>query len=241
MVDKTTIDSIFIDQKLTGLAQTFTLTSFDSGKWELPSFNIKFNPANGDSTLNFLSDPLPVTVAFQKDTTNTLRDIKDIRDVKTSYPVWYWVAGCIILMLLILLIIWLYRRHQKGQLFKPAPDSLSAYKNAVAELEKLKQLDLSDAAAIKTYHTKLAVILKQYLSAKKRMEYGSKTTGDLLIFFKENNIDNEKFSKISAALRKSDVVKFAKYLPARQESEESLQSIKQAIDITENANNYTKQ
>ena len=241
LVDKTAIDSIYIDQKLTGLAQTFTLTSFDSGNWEVPSFNIKFNPAKGDSALNFYSDPLPVSVAFQKDTTTTLRDIKALRELETAYTLWYWLAGCFALLLLILLVIWLYRRNKKAQQVKPARSSLSAYKNAMAELEQLKQINLSEPAAIKTYHTKLAVTLKQYLSAKKGMDYGSKTTGDILIFFKENNIDKGYLSKISAALRKSDVVKFAKYLPVQQESEESLQSIKLAIDITEQVNLHTKQ
>jgi len=241
LVDKTTVDSLFIDQKLTGLAQTFTLTSFDSGKWALPSFNIKFNPVKGETTLDLFSDTLPILVTFQQDTTTALRDIKAIREVAAGYPVWYWVVAGIALLLLILPGIWLYRRYKKGIQSVPARSSIAAYKDAMVELGKLKQLNLSEPAAIKTFYSRLAEILKQYLSAKKGLDYGSKTTGDILILLKDYHIDKEQLSATSAALRRSDAVKFAKYLPGQQESEESLQSIKQVIEITEQSNIQTKQ
>ncbi len=240
VIDKTTIDSIYTNDKLTGLAQTFTLTSFDSGKWLLPSFNIKFNSTKAAATLDLFTDSLPVTVAFQKDTSTILRDIKAIREVEVTDKFWYWIAGSIALLLL-LLAVWLYFRKKKGKPFSPARSAASAYRNAMNELEKLKQLNLSAPADIKTYHSRLAEILKQYLSDKKGIGYGSKTTGDLLILLKENNIDQEQLSKTATALRCSDAVKFAKYLPGQMESDQSFQSIKQIIEITEQSNTNNKQ
>lgn len=241
VIDKTTIDSIYTNDKLTGLAQTFTLTSFDSGKWLLPSFNIKFNSTKAGTTLDLLTDSLPVTVAFQKDTSTILRDIKAIREVEVTDYFWYWVAGGITLLLLILLAVWVYFRKKKAKPFSPARSAASAYRNAVNELEKLKRLNLSAPADIKTYHSRLAEILKQYLSDKKATGYGSKTTGDILILLKENNIDQEQLSKTATALRCSDAVKFAKYLPGQIESDQSFQSIKQTIEITEHSNTDNKQ
>ncbi len=233
VVDKSKVDSVFTNQKLTGLSQTFTLTSFDSGKWVLPAFDIDFNPASGDTTFNLYTDSFPVTVSFQADTTNIIRDIKTIRAVKDDIPMWYWIAGAAALILFILIAAWLYRRYKTGKKLLPSRSSMSAYQQAIIELEKLKQLNLSVPAEIKIYHTQLADILKQYLSLKKGTDYGSITTSDILILINENGMDKDGLSKAAAALRCSNAVKFAKYLPVQKESEESLQSIKEVINFTE--------
>jgi hypothetical protein len=41
---------------LPGLSQTFTLTSFDSGKWILPSFLVNVTPVSNDTTFNLFTD-----------------------------------------------------------------------------------------------------------------------------------------------------------------------------------------
>ncbi len=240
LIEKTKVDSVFINGKLTGLAQVFTLTSFDSGKWALPSFNVKFNSAKGDTTLNLFSDSLPVSVAFQLDTTTALRDIKAIREVELPGSIWYWVVGGITLLLLVLAGAWLYLRRKNGRPFITIRSSLPPFRQAIIELRKLKKLNHLAPIEIKIYHTRLAEILRHYLSAKTGVDYSSKTTGDILILLKENSPDKEHITKVSAALRCSDAVKFAKYLPEQYESEVSLQSIQQLIEITEQSNSHTK-
>ncbi len=80
VLDRTKIDSIFSENKLTGLSQTFTITSFDSGQWNLPHFVIDFDSLSKGTTLRLLSDSLPITVSFSTaDTSSQLRDIKPIR------------------------------------------------------------------------------------------------------------------------------------------------------------------
>ena len=64
VVNRGKIDSSYQDKKLTAISQTITLTSFDSGKWVLPSFLVNVDPLKDDTTYNFFTDSVPVTVSF---------------------------------------------------------------------------------------------------------------------------------------------------------------------------------
>jgi hypothetical protein len=239
VVEKSKIDSGFTNQKLTRLSQTLTFTSFDSGKWVLPQFNIDFNPSNGDSAYNLYTDSFAIVVSYQQDTTNIIRDIKTIRDVKEEKPLWYWVAAGAGLLLVIALAAWLYYYLKKRKKAAPVGPVLSPYQQAIKELEKIQQLDLSDAAGVKTYHAKLTEVLKQYLASRQGDDFTSSTTAEVLMLLNQKGMDKAMLSKTAEAMRCSDAAKFAKFIPSAEESKESWKAIRQAIDFTEQLHNKT--
>ena len=71
-------------------------------------------------------------------------------------------------------------------------------------------------------------------------DYFKKTSGDTLILLKHNNMDADLFSKLSAALRSGDAVKFAKYLPPSYETELSMLAVKEYILLIESVTNASK-
>ncbi len=100
------------------------------------------------------------------------------------------------------------------------------------ELEKLNQYQLSDAMQVKLFHSKLAIILKQYLSHIKNKNYLNKTTDEVLITLKgSEQVDHQSVANLAAALRCGDAVKFAKYLPAENVSADALTAVKKAIEL----------
>ncbi len=231
VINRSKIDSLYTNNQLSGIAQTFTFTSFDSGKWVLPSFLIGIEPAKGDTTYNYFTDSVTITVSFSaSDTTNQLRDIKPVMDVETFNTMWYWIGGGALLLLLIILLIWLYRRRKK-KVVSPIPvkSNLSAYDEAMQELKNLRKYNFSDASDIKLIHTKLGEILKRYLSRRENDNYLNKTTSDMLIILKQVGVNNETLGNAAATLRAGDAVKFAKYLPPAHENEASLQSMEAVI------------
>ncbi len=234
LIEKSKIDSVFTNQKLAGLSQTFILTSFDSGKWIFPSFSINFNPVKNDSTINIFTDSLPITVLYSvADTTTTLKDIKAIRQIQVSNPIWYWVAGVLLFLLMVLLLVWLYRRRKKNKKFQLLLSKVSPYEEAMQELDKLKQFNLSVPKEVQEYHTKLIEIYRYYLSRKENADYLNKTTSDILINLKNNYSDKEIVNKSATALRFSNAVKFAKYIPPFTDSEANQQLIKDTIHLIE--------
>lgn len=231
VVSRSKIDSIYTNSQLSGIAQTFTFTSFDSGKWVLPSFLIGIDPATDDTTYNYFTDSFPITVSFSaSDTTSQLRDIKPVRQVEILNTMWYWIGGGVLLLLLIILLIWLYTRRKK-KIVSPIPvrSNLSAYDEAMQELKNLQKYNFVDAGDIRIIHTKLGEILKRYLSRRENDNYLNKTTSDMLIILKQVGVNNETLGKAAATLRAGDAVKFAKYLPPTHENEASLQSMEELI------------
>jgi BatD DUF11 like domain len=225
------IDSSFTsDNKLTGLSQIITLTSFDSGQWRIPSFPINFDPLIDDTTLYLHTDTVSIGVYFlTSDTTNTLKDIKPIRLVPPASRFWYWVVGGVLILLLIAILIWIIRVNRKNKKV-PYKTVASAYSDAMNALEKLNEYDLTDAQQLKIYHSKLAEIFKLFFSYKQNVNRLSRTTDEVLIHLKEERLSNETFARLAAALRCGDAVKFAKYFPSPAISKECLTDIKTAIE-----------
>ncbi len=241
LIEKSKIDSAFTNEKLSGLSQSFTFTSFDSGKWIFPSFKINFTPVKDDTTLNTFTDSLPVTVSFSvSDTSKTLKDIKAIREVEVTNPLWYWAGGALVVLLLSLFIFWWYRRRSKNEKPIQFQSKLSPYEEAMQELEKLKAYNLISSKEIPQYHTRLIEIFKNYLSRKENSNYTNKTTGDILIAISNNYNNKEILTKTATAMRFSDAVKFAKYMPAESDIESNKQLIKETIHLIESSPTNTK-
>lgn len=243
LVQKSKIDSVFKNQKLTRLSQTFTFTSFDSGKWTLPAFDIHFNPSSGGEAYNRFTDTFSIDVSYQADSTNALRDIKDIREAAPfsllQVLLIIIIGGLIALALLGWLIYYLVKRSRRKKTV--AQKSVSPYHLAVMELEKLKGLNLSDPNAVRTYHTRLKEILKTYLSSVHGADFISSTTAEVLMLLNQQGINKEAMSQIAETLRRSDAARFAKYIPSISESEQSWLVIKQAINFTEQLQKKTEQ
>lgn len=241
LIEKSKIDSAFTNTKLSSLSQTFILTSFDSGKWVFPSFNINFSPAKDDTTFNIFTDSLPITVSYSvADTTSALKDIKAIRQVEVINPLWYWAAGALLLLLLILLILWWFRRRKKNKKVAPVQSKLSALEEAMQELEKLKVHDVTLPEEVQQYHTTLIAIFRRYLSRKENTDYLNKTTSDILIDIRNNYADKEILGNTATALRFSNAVKFAKYIPPAADSEANKLIIKNTIQLIESSATNTK-
>jgi hypothetical protein len=231
VINRGRLDSVYNDNLLSGIVQTLTLTSFDSGKWVLPTFLVNIKPAKEDTTYILFTDSLPITVAFaQGDTTNQLKDIKPIREADSINTMWYWIGSGVLLVALIIFLIWFYRYWKRNKGTVPFKVKTSSYEQAIKELEYLNGYNLADPVQIKIVHSKLAEILKQYLSQTQKINYHNKTTGDILILLSDQSPDKELPAKAAASLRCGDAVKFAKYLPPVVESEVCIQSIKEIIN-----------
>ena len=222
------------------IEQTIIFTSFDSGKWVFPSLPVEFAGAAGQAPQIVNSDSFVVNVGYAPaDSTNQLRDIKPIIKVSVFDYFWIYVAGGVLLLLLIAFLSYRYFKKKKKDAPASATSSLSPFDEAMAELKNLSQYNLQDAAEIKQYHIKLADIFKNYLGRKQGKNLFNKTAGDLLTNMKEVSLSAESVSELATALRCTDAVKFAKYLPSPDQSEDALQKIKETITLTEHKTHNT--
>jgi len=204
------------------LSQSFTLTSFDSGHWVIPSFEL-----TGDKPL--FTDTIPVNVGFSPfDPKQDYHDIKDIIEVHVQEKKkqdWYWYIAASVLLLGTIIYL-LVRKKKKPA---PKPKLIDPFKEAKLELEKLQKENLSS----KLFYTKLVDIFRLYVSGRRGIASLQKTTDDLVVQLRLLKLSEEDFSQLAQTLRMSDFVKFAKYEPNEADKANSFKTIKSSIDKIE--------
>lgn len=216
------------------IEQTIIITSFDSGRWLFPALPVQFAGAAGQPPRILLTDSFYVNVGYSPaDSSNELRDIKPIINVSIIDYKLYFIIGGIVLLLLIIYLLYRYFKKYKKERPAVPKSKLSPFDEAMDELKKMGEYNLNDAGETKIYHTKLSYIFKNYLGRKQGKSLLDNTTGDLLINIREMKIHAEDLFKLATALRYTDAVKFAKFQPSAVESEDSLQEIKETIQLIE--------
>lgn len=202
------------------LRQSLTLTSFDSGQWNIPPIII-----GGAKT-----KPVPIQVGFSKmDYNQPYHDIKDIIQVKRPIEsTWHWYL--ILLAVIILLFVLFFPREKAKKTAEFVPDE-GAYKAALRKLEQLKTAELKDN---KELYTELIHIFREYLEKRRNIRSFSKTTDDLSIRMSELGLPKEQFAELVQTLRLGDLVKFAQFQPSGVENENSIRVVQQNIIAIEN-------
>ena len=209
------------------LKQVFNITSFDSGHWVIPSFVLP-------GTKKVRSDSIGMDVGFAPfDRDKDYNDVKDIIDVNPEEPdnSWYWYAAGAALVFVILMIYLLTRKKPKTKVtVQPAVDP---YAQAMKELQQLQKENLPAKEEIKMYYSKLVDIFRLYIFHKKQLQSLQKTTDHLVVQMKSLNLNEERFNQLAQALRLSDFVKFAKYIPGDEDNRAAFEAIKKSIEEIE--------
>lgn len=223
VIKKSKIDTTTLDNEIL-LSQRITLTSWDSGRWQLPSFSLAQN--------QYKTKPISIDVGFSSpfDPKQDYHDVKEIIEVqKPKKPTWYWyVIGALLLLGLFILLF----PGRKKEPPKPPPP-VDAYQAAIAELDKLKKEQASKE--VKAFYIELVDVFRKYLHQRKGIQSFSKTTDDLAVQIKSLHLPAGLYNDLVQTLRLSDAVKFAKFTPDSGENNESFEVIRKSIDIIEKA------
>ncbi|HTD94037.1 MAG TPA: GGIII-like transmembrane region-containing protein [Chitinophagaceae bacterium] len=206
----------------TVLSQVMQITSFDSGHWVIPAFVV------GEAA----SDTIPIDVGFSAfDPEQPYHEIKDIIEVapekkKEDRTWWWYIAGGGVLLIIVLILL---LTRKKKPVVKPPPPPVDPYQKALKQLNKLQETK----PEVKEYYSSLTDIFRVYVSERKGIHSLQKTTDDLVNQLKGLGIEKELFDRLAAALRLSDLVKFAKYETVPAEDKASADSVKRSIEQIE--------
>lgn len=214
-----------LDSQLSGeelvLRQTLTLTSWDSGRWQIPSFAL----AGAQRT-----KPIVVDVGYTPfDRNQPYHDIKDIINVKQpGHSYWYWyLIGAVLLIVFFLLLFPPKKKQPETAAF--VPDE-GIYKQSLTRLDKLRGTADGDP---KVFHTELVDIFREYLLKRKGIQSFSKTTDDLGVQLGQLQMPRTVYGSMLQTLRLSDLVKFARFEPTVEENKTAVDIIKQSITTIE--------
>lgn len=201
----------------TKLIQIIPITSFDSGHWVIPSFSL---------TESLKTDTIPVDVGFSpfnpEQPYHDIKDIIEIEPAEKKQQWWWYVAGAGVILLI--LIVYLLTKK------KPAPVAapkavINPYEEAMAKIAAIER----NKPDTKQYYSELTDVFRLYVFRKKGILSLQKTMDDLVIQLKGLDMNKESFDQLSQALRLSDFVKFAKYIPGPEDDKMILDTIKKSI------------
>lgn len=204
----------------TRITAVYQLTSFDSGQWVIPPFN--YSPS-------IVTAPIPIDVVFSDfNPDQDYHDIKDIIEVKAAKKMeWWWYLIFPVVVLLALTIY--FNKKMKPVITTSPPVTIDSYKQAMESIQKLETVVATD----KEFFTELVTIFRLYVFRKKKIVSLQKTTDDLVLQLQTAGLTTADHNQLAQALRLSDFVKFAQFLPAAEDRLHALQTIKHTIQEIE--------
>lgn len=220
VLETSKVDTTVVGETLQ-LSQTLIVTSWDSGRWNIPTVI-----ANGNPTKT-----VALEVAFTSpwNPNQPYHDIKGIAPVeKPGRSTWWWyLVGLAVLIALFLLFF------PKGKGDKKDVElDKKAYRKAMEELARLEKENPADA---KLFYTELVNIFRTYLKGAKGIQSFAKTTDDLSIQLQSQKLSSADYTALVQTLRLSDLAKFAAYRPDNGMNKQSLSIIKQSITTIDQA------
>ena len=217
-------DTSSVSQGRVAFDRNLVITVFDTGFFEIPALD--FIAYSGQLTDTFSTLPLQfVVLPVRADT--TLKDIKQnfkapvnlaeiLYYAKKNYPLGLLAIAVALLTWYIIRYI-RKRRGRGGDIQKEIPVELPEV-IALRELEKLKEDKPWMHNRVKLYHTRLSEILRQYIEGRYNIMALEQTTEEILFALKSMPCGASDLNKLAGILKLSDLVKFAKVIPAIEEN-----------------------
>lgn len=212
-------------------SRTFTnsyfITVYSPGNYTIPAVEIKYKAKGAKEWSVAKTEAIPVKV---EDILLQEGGITDIKDVKG--PLYFREINWALVILLIIIsaaaisiIRWMRR--------KPKPVKLP-HETALEELEAVKAEYLK-SGDVKEYYSSASDCIRRYIERVFRLKAPEMTTEEFLNSLKDSSsLSLEHKDLLKGFLNASDLVKFAKYAPARPEIEAVFVTAKKFVEETKN-------
>jgi hypothetical protein len=211
-----------------------TVTAFDSGSYEFPAVKIPYTLA-GDSARHVAATlPIQLTVhGIAVDTSQAIKDIKPPLSLPLTFlEILPYLLGAVLLAGLVWLAVYVIRKRKKGESIIPAPPPRPAHEVAMEELTALEADQLWQQGKVKEFHSRVTEIVRAYIEDRFRVRALEQTSDEILDAGAIRALPAEPASHLRSILVRADLVKFAKFQPAREEHDASLASAKAFVGQT---------
>ena len=206
------------------------LSSFETGEHILHSLAFKISsqeePIYSDSIYVNVKSVLPDSMQNSK-----IRDIVD--PVSLSLKFWDYFL-IFLLIILIIVILWLLKKVSKKEkiveVLEKKEKKLTAHQIALSALNKLKNSNLLDQGNIKEFYIILSWIIREYLENRYFIKALEQTSQEIKESLREKNV-KERYEFVNL-LQDCDLVKYAKFIPYKEEAEKLLEKAFYLVEQT---------
>ena len=198
----------------------YKITSFDTGLYHIPTFEIGISSNEYNSTLR--TDPVVFAV-----TTYQVDKEKGNFDIVMPYDA-NWTLSEILPFLLwlllgvtIIILIWFVVKRIKSRksLFTPPEEVIPPFVLAIRALDNIKETKLWKVGKEKEYYTQLTDAVREYLAGEFGINAMEQTSSETIASMKRiDKITDVECDNISNMLSTADFVKFAKFTPLQDDN-----------------------
>jgi len=204
----------------------YSITSYDLGKHTVPQVEIKYKTKLAKDWKSVKTKALAIEVVSILPKDKQFKDIKDAKGPLYYFEVnWAVVALAIFLAAVIIAVILYIRRKRKPAIKLP-------HETALEELEFMRAgfLRTSD---VKEYYAGVSDCIRRYIERSFKLKAPEMTTEEFLGSLRESTaLSLDQKDLLKDFLNACDLVKFAKYTPARNEAESVYVAAKKFVDET---------
>jgi hypothetical protein len=193
----------------------FSLTAFELGALEVPSFEVELLRADGEREV-LRTDRFGIEVSsVGADETGDIREIRGPLAIPISPAR---VAVWALLLMALGAALWAALRRWKDSRVPAAPVELAppprpAHEVALEALERLAASPLLERGEVKEFHIEASEILRRYVEAVFLVPALEMTTGEIMGGLERAEAPGEARLRLRRLLDQCDLVKFAKVRP----------------------------
>lgn len=198
--------------------ESFEITTFTTGDYQIPPITIKYSTATGDLK-SVTTDAIPIKVnsLLTGEEGEDIRPMRGPKDFESTIPIWM-IAAAVAIVVGLITFWYLYRRASKPlDLGKEPVDDRLPWEIALEELNALKSSDLVAKGEYKLYYLRLSEIFRRYLERRYGIAALERTTDEIIAEFQGLALDKDEETIIRKFLEECDLVKFAKYDPTPED------------------------
>ncbi len=219
--------------ELMNLRGSVTITSFDEGRYELPPlYVIRISPEGRTDTLSFSPKILDVRTMPVDTTGFKVHDIKG----QIQYPVTFreilpYLAGAVLLALLVLLSIFLIRKYIRRSAEESARKE-PAHITALRKLDRFRGDSYWAPEKQKAFYSGVTDALREYIASMFGISAMEMTTKEIFDGLKGKDIRPDLYEEAKDLFERADYVKFAKYVASQTENAAAVPAAVKFVTMT---------
>ena len=206
----------------------FEARAFTIGVSTFPEINFRLSSAQGDLEARSPAFALEIEPLFEKSKNPANPDIRDIYPPLGFIP-WLGIAAALAAACALAAFL-VFRKKARAPLAGPqqAPDGRTPYRRALDNLAELEAGGLWEGGDIKGFYAGFSCILRRYIHERFSIDALLMTTAALSKELKKTGAGVQTQIKTRELLERSDLVKFAKFLPTRKDAD--LAGVREALE-----------
>ena len=198
------------------------LAVYKTGEFEVPALEVELIKSSGERSV-LVSQPIKIKV--ESVLTGQEQDLKGLKaqaEIRPDYlPFLFFLAALVFALFLLYRLIGYLRKRRKPGLME-ARDTRTHEQIARDAIQALLSRKLVEQGFFKQFYLELSEISKRYLGRKLNILSLERTSEEFTRDLRKTSLASADFQRVREFLMDCDLVKFAKYHPSQEETQEIL-------------------